>query len=579
MPVLLPVRDADQATSKYDDRPLPTRAGDTISRVVKPLLKVDSSARTPLPAILALLATLLGAPSAAAQTAGFSSGTNASRSTVNVGSAASSVDASGLLGLKEPQGEVPVLTLQDVIRTALDNAPDARLATQRVVQQDASLRRAWALLLPTLSVGAAYTHTCTGGERGVDCGDRTANFADPEQVDQQSLLFQTLADVMGVAANAATDPAQAADFRARQLELEAAAADIKNTDVTPVVVQPASQLSGQVTLSLPLFNPRAYPALLNAWDGQSAARLALDQARQALVLSVMRAYYAAVTAERVKFASARQVELAAAQREAVAARVAASTQPILAEKRATLELLRAKQTLAQAGAAADNAVAVIGALMGRQERFVLSPPAADREPAIDVVDANRLVDTALQERLELKTQRTAVTIAQRGTLDAWMQFMPSVGLTASARATSFTQGFVRDPVTGVLTISATLPLYDGGLRYASLDESTSRATEERIRLQQLEDRVASQVRGNIRDVSVRIEANALAQEALVVAKEAQAQAQALFDAGVGTSLDLTETNVAVFATETEALRAELDLAMARIGLRFAVGDSLTDTDG
>ena len=157
--------------------------------------------------------------------------------------------------------------------------------------------------------------------------------------------------------------------------------------------------------------------------------------------------------------------------------------------------------------------------------------------------------------------------------------MPSVGLTASARATSFTQGFVRDPVTGVLTISATLPLYDGGLRYASLDESTSRATEERIRLQQLEDRVASQVRGNIRDVSVRIEANALAQEALVVAKEAQAQAQALFDAGVGTSLDLTETNVAVFAAETEALRAELDLAMARIGLRFAVGDSLTDTDG
>jgi outer membrane protein len=545
---------------------------------VKPLLKVDSSARTPLPAILALLATLLGAPGAAAQTAGFSSGTSATRSTVNV-SAVSSVDAAGLLGLKEPQGDVPVLTLQDVIRTALDSAPDARLATQRVVQQDASLRRAWALLLPTLSVGAAYTHTCTGGERGVDCGDRTASFADPEQVEQQSLLFQTLADVMGVAANAATDPAQAADFRARQLELETAANDIKGADVTPVVVQPASQLSGQMTLSLPLFNPRAYPALLNAWDGQSAARLARDQARQALVLSVMRAYYAAVTAERLKVASARQVELANAQREAVAARVAANTQPILAEKRATLELLRAKQTLAQAGAAADNAIAVIGALMGRQERFVLSPPAADRQPAIDPADANRLVDTALQDRLEVKTQRTAVTIAERGTLDAWMQFMPSVGLTASARATSFTQGFVRDPVTGVLTISATLPLYDGGLRYASLDESTSRTTEERIRLQQLEDRVASQVRGNIRDVSVRIEANTLAQEALVVATEAQHQAQALFDAGVGTSLDLTETNVAVFAAETEALRAELDLAMARIGLRFAVGDSLTDTDG
>lgn len=576
--MLLPVHEVGQASSKHDDRPLPTRAGDTISRVVKPLLKVDGAPRTALPVILALLGALtgapLGVPAAAAQTSGFSSGASSTRTTTSAGSG---LDASGLLGLKEPVGQVPVLSLDDVIRIALDSAPDARLATERVIQQDASVRRAWALLLPTLSVGAAYTHTCTGGTEGVDCGDRTTTFSDPEQLNQQSLLFQTLADVMGVAAEAATDPAEAAEFRARQVELETAADDIKNTDVTPVVVQPASQLSGQVTLSMPLLNPRAYPALLNAYDGQGAARLALNQARQALVLSVVRAYYAAVTAERITEASTRQVELATAQRDAVAARVAASTQPILAEKRATLELLRAKQTLAQAHAAADNAIAVVGALMGRDERFMLSPPPVQAPSAPSATDEARLVETALQDRLEVKTQRTALTIAERGTLDAWMQFMPSVALSASARATSFTQGFVRDPVTGVLTISATLPLYDGGLRYAALDESTSRASEERIRLKQLEDRVAAQVRGNVRDVAVRVEANALAREALVVAREAQAQAQALFDAGVGTSLDLTETNVAVFAAETEALRAELDLAMARIGLRWAVGGSLYDT--
>jgi outer membrane protein TolC len=378
---------------------------------------------------------------------------------------------------------------------------------------------------------------------------------------------------MGVAADAASSPEDEANFRARQAELTAAADQIKNTDVTPVVVQPASQLAGQMTVSLPLLNPRAYPALLNAYDGIDAASLAREQARQALVLGVVRAYYAAVTAERVMLASQRQVELATAQRDAVAARVQAATQPVLAEKRATLELLRAKQTLAQAKAAVDNAIGAIGTLVGRTETFLLAPP-PPMPPALAATDTEALVEQALQQRLEVRTQRTMVTIAERSVLDAWAQFLPTIGVSASARATSFTTGFVRDPVTGVLNLSATLPLYDGGARYAALDDGNSRVTEEKIRLRQLEERVAAQVRGSARDVGVREEAARLALEALTVAREAQAQAQALFDAGVGTALDLTETNVAVFGAETDALRTELELAMAHLGLRWAVGEPL-----
>ncbi len=490
-----------------------------------------------------------------------------------VGGGIGVVDIGGTpLGLKPTTGTPPIITLRMAIRAALDGAPDARIATERLVQQDAALRRTWSLLLPTLSVGANYAHTCTGGERGVDCGDRTAAFASKDQLDQQALLFDTLADVMGVAADAAGNPEDAAEFRARQIELQDAAAGVRATDVTPVVVQPASQLSGQVSFSMPILNPRAYPALLNAYDGVDAAGLARDQARQALVLGTVRAYTAAVTAERLRDASRRQVELSGAQRDAVAARVAASTQPILAEKRATLEYLRAKQTLAVAEAAVENAVASVGVLIGRNEAFTLAPVGQGGLQFDDLGgDVEALISQALTERLEVKTQRSIVSISERGITDAWMQFLPVVGLTATARATSFTQGFVRDPVTGVLILSATLPLYDGGLRYAALDESTSRVNEERIRLRQLEDRVAAQVRGGVRDVAIRTAAAALAQEALTVAKEAQVQATALFDAGVGTALDVTETNVAVFAAETEAVRSELELELAQLNLQWAVG--------
>ena len=492
--------------------------------------------------------------------------------TSSTASASPAVDAGSLMGLKEPAGEPQLLRLDDAVRFALDSAPDSQIATERVVQQGASLRRAWALLLPSLSVSGAYAHTCTGGQQGVQCGDRTTSLVDQGTIDQQSLLFDSLADIIGIAADNATDPAQAANFRNQQVELRGAADDLRKTDTTPVVVQPASQLSGQLTFTLPLLNPRAYPALLNAYDGVDASKLARDQARQTLVFAVIRTYYAAVTADRLRAASQRQVELTTTQKTSVQARVDAATQPKLALKRAELELLRARQALAQTTSSADNAIGVLGALIGKTERFLLEPPGP--VPPVAAAQADDLVDRALKDRPEVRTQRTVLTITERGQTDAWAQFLPTVALSASARATSFTQGVVRDPVTGILTISASLPLYDGGVRYAALDESSSKITEERVRLRQIEDRVSAQVRGNLRDVTVRQDSLALAQESLAVATEAQAQAQALFDAGVGTALDVSETNFAVFAAETEALRAELDVAQARLGLRWAIGEPL-----
>ncbi len=506
----------------------------------------------------------LSATSSTAQTA--------TSTTTGVTSSGGAVDASGLLGLKEPAAGPQLLTLQDAVRIAVESAPDSRIATERVIQQGAALRRSWALLLPSLSVSGAYAHTCTGGGKGVDCGDRTTSIVDKDTVAQQALLFDSLADIIGIAADTATDPQTAADFRNQQIALRGAADDFKNADTTPVVVQPASQLSGQLTFTLPLLNPRAYPALLNAYDGVDASRLARDQALQTLVFAVVRTYHAAITAERLRDASQRQVTLTTTQRDNVKARVDAATQPMLALKRAELELLRARQALSQTTSAADNALGVLGALLGKTERFTLQAP-GPVDP-VDAADVEDLVVSALKDRPEVRTQRTVLTITERTQLDAWMQFLPTVALSASARVTSFTQGFVRDPVTGVLTISASLPLYDGGIRYAALDESASKISEERVRLRQVEDRVAAQVRGNVREVTVRQDNLALSQQSLEVAREAQLQAQALFDAGVGTALDVSETNFAVFIAETEALRAELDSAQARLGLRWALGEPL-----
>jgi outer membrane protein TolC len=86
--------------------------------------------------------------------------------------------------------------------------------------------------------------------------------------------------------------------------------------------------------------------------------------------------------------------------------------------------------------------------------------------------------------------------------------------------------------------------------------------------------VRAQVRGNARDISVREKSVALSQESVSVSRVAVEQAQAMFDAGVGTALDVSDTQLRLYVAETELLRAQLDLSLARAGLAFVSGAPL-----
>ncbi|OGQ18457.1 MAG: hypothetical protein A2138_04505, partial [Deltaproteobacteria bacterium RBG_16_71_12] len=445
-------------------------------------------------------------------------------------------EATGLLGLAEP-GTRATLTLEEVVQAATHGAADARVAVERVVQQQASLRRAWAAVLPTLGVGASYSLTCLGsGAAGLSCEDRTASFTDPDAAERQAQLFEGLAATLELGAQVEPDPAKQTELLDQAAELRASAAEIRAQaeNAKPLVVQPANVLSATVALNVPLFNGRAFPLLFNAIDAVDVTKQAQGQVQGALRYAATRAYFGALTARKMIGIATKQVESAGRHVEATRARVEAATQPPLALRRAELDLLRARQQETAARAAYDGAIAAIGLVVARGEAFdVTEPPALPSAPA---GDDDTLIAQALAARADVAAQRLSLQIASRGELDAWMMFLPSVNLTASARGTSFTSGFVDEPVTGALGISAQLPLYDGGVRYAALKDGASRLREARIRMAELEERVRAQVRGNLRDLRDRATSLALSHEAAAVARLAHEQALAMFDAGVGTAL-------------------------------------------
>lgn len=515
----------------------------------------------------------LGSSFEGATSFGSGAGTSGFGGTLSSSSASLSASPDALFGLERTDAPV-VLTLEDALAEASAKSFDLRIAREKVLQQEAQVRKAWSFLLPHVSLGGTYTFNCTfGGRAGLaDCGDQTIAFLSEEQLDQQALLYNSLGEIMSQVAAFEQDPERQEKLRdqARGLFAAADAVEKQKGEIEPIVVQPAHVFGGSLQVTMPLFNGRALPLLQNAYAAVDAVELASGQARSALLLAVTRAYYTAAAAKKMLAIAEQQRESATRHRDAIKSRVELEALPPLALRRAELDVIRAEQAIKNAQAGYRAAIAGVGQLTGIKTYFdVVEPPGA---PLVDAsAGAEELLERAYRGRPDLRAQKVALEVAERARLDAWMMFLPSVNLVGQARATSNVNGFIASPVQGALLITASLPLYDGGARYAALAESSSRIREELLKVRQIEERIHGQVLGNLEQLELREQALALAREAVAVAREASEQANALYEVGTATPLDVSDANLALFVAEAELARAELELQQAQLGLAYVVG--------
>lgn len=502
-----------------------------------------------------------GAPSGGGSSfsSGGSSGGGGGSSGASAGGMSGGPD--NLLGLV-PVEAPKVISLPEAMELATRANFDLRIAQERIVQSEANVRRAWAALLPQVSLAGNYTFNYP---------EQRASFGSAEANQQQALLYSNLANIVESTAVLNSDPQSQAAAAEQAEQLRAVATQLENTKPLEVVVSPMHVLGANLNVTVPVFNGRALPLLQNAYEAVDLVRLGNEQARTALLHAVARAYYAAVTAEKLIEIAERQKHSSEKHRDATRDRVELGVATPLTLQRAELDVLRAEQQVRAARNTYLVALGAVGNLIGVEEEFRVLPP--EPLPTVELEgDDEALITRALNARQDLKVQKGALAIADRNRLDAWMQFLPTVGLTAQGRWTSNTAGFANQPVTGAVILSASIPIYDGGTRYAALKESGSKIREELLRVRQLELKIKGQVRGNIADIGIKREALVQAQHTVELSKKTAQNAENLYELGVATSLDVIDANLALFLSEIQLAQAELDLEQSRMGLSYILGE-------
>lgn len=430
-------------------------------------------------------------------------------------------------------GEPPVLSLAQAKEIARRNNYALRIAREKLKQSELLIDKAWVMVKPRWNATGTYTHH--NEEIAFSYPNVSIGF------DAQTCGGSWNPD-LGFCVIGGDPP------------------------VAKRVFQRQDSFGMYSTLSQPLFYARAISSIHNAYNQRDLARIATANVEDYLVYSLEVAYYGALTARRYLDIARHAVELRRKHLQVAHSKYELGQTTRVTVLRAEIDVNRAEQDLKRAAHSLTLAKEAIRLLVNRQEDFTLvepSPPGKPRDSRAAIIRQ------AHQQRRDLAAARLELAVAERLKQDAWFRFLPTLALTGMFRVADV-KGYSDSYVSWSIGLALTVPLYDGGLRYAYLDEARSRIREARLRLEQTRQNITSEIRQNWLKMEMA-EANLnKAHRAVELAREQVELAHTAFEAGTTTNLEVLDANHMLFTSEMNEASEELELQLAILRLTRSV---------
>lgn len=329
-----------------------------------------------------------------------------------------------------------------------------------------------------------------------------------------------------------------------------------------LTIAPLNQLEASVRVELPLID-------VNRWvrtAASSASARAAEQreagAREQVSRQVILAYYAAASASALLESTLQSVEVARAQLDQQHSRSQAGVSTELEVVRATAELLRNEQVVADARAAEANARRALASLTGL-EAATFPPLAADDlhlEAPLAELERN------VPQLASVRAAQTDVDAAQRARAAAATVLIPSVSAQATQRFTNAT-GFQDQSASwnaGLelrwrLDVSAVQ-----AIRAAGASAQLATLTEQKARLAARDQIHADWQRTLAAGTKLRA-----ARGQAVASRRAAALAAERNAAGVATQLEVISADRDRLLADVSEIMARFELASARACLRLS----------
>ncbi len=337
----------------------------------------------------------------------------------------------------------------------------------------------------------------------------------------------------------------------------------------PDVVGPISTFDARATISQTIFDFSAIKRLQASKEQVAVAKLEEESARNAVSDIVARAYLALVRADEGLETARSNVTLADSLLNLANSLKQAGTGTGIEVTRAQVQLANEQQRLLVAQSDRDRAEIQLLRAIGLRMSVHVEPSDKLKYSPADAVTVQEALASAAQTRAEVRVQqrREAVTKIQ---LDAvkWER-LPSIAAFADAGGLGLNPGDV--PYTRSAGVSVRLPIWDGGRRDAQRAESASLLRQEQIRGRDLAQQVESEVRLAFESLQSAEGQIKVAEQGVQLAESELAQSQRRYQAGVGTSIEVTDAQTRMARARDNRTSALFLHNLAKIELASAMG--------
>lgn len=404
----------------------------------------------------------------------------------------------------ETESTPPRLRFQDVIVRALAYNSTALLAKTETRRLIAVMEQARASSLPTLSLGTVYNRL--DGDRVLGSGD------------------------------------------------------------TQRLVSGANQISGNITVQVPLLAPSRWAQWLHADDNVKVAEIAAKDAQQKVAVAAARAYLLVLTQKRLVEVAERARDLAEQHHAHAKRRVEGGVGNLLDEVRARSDWQVTIGQLQNARAVVRRAEELLGALIGHDGPIdILDEPQLDEAPQVE-----EAASEALWQRTDLKLWQARAWAASRLIRHTFVDYLPTV----SGSFAPFFQdppSIVQPLVGWQARLDIGLTLFDGGLRYGVRHERQALYEQTKISLWSTQLQARAEVRAASYALARAKETVAAAREAEASASLAASMARQAFRAGATSNMEALDAERRARDAETALTQAEDNLRQAHLDLLIASG--------
>ena len=332
------------------------------------------------------------------------------------------------------------------------------------------------------------------------------------------------------------------------------------------LVAGANQISGNVTVAVPILAPARWAQWLHANDNVKVAEISEQDARQKVAVAAARAYLLVLTQKRLLEAAERARSLAEEHHAHAKRRADGGIGNRLDEVRAHADWQVTEGQLHQSRATLRRTQELLGAMIGND-----GPIDVLGEPKLDVApDESQALAESLWQRTDLRLGQARAWAVSRLLRHRFADWLPM--LTASFAPFFQDPPSIVQPLLGwQARIELGWNLFDGGLRYGQKQERLALYEQAKISLWSGQLQARAEVRAAAFALREARSTVAATQKAEQAARQAAEMARQAFRAGATSNMEALDAERRARDAETQATQAADAVRQAHLDLLIASG--------